>query len=238
TGSPPHTGASAQQIIMKIVTEEAAPVTKVRKAVPGNVAAAVAKALEKLPADRFASAADFARALADGGYTSGTATARMTSDSLGSMPWRRIAAGSVALALVLGALAGWALRRTDRSPRDAGLPPNAPMQLAGQYRTFTVARDGSFFVYVAKANESTVLRYHGLHSPDVRELPGTEHVSGTPRLSPDGTRVAFQARGMLKVASIAGGAVTSVGQAEDLQGGEWLADGTLFLGDRDGRSLR
>ncbi|MFN2316705.1 MAG: serine/threonine-protein kinase, partial [Gemmatimonadales bacterium] len=47
TGSPPHTGASAQQIIMKIVTEEAAPVTKVRKAVPGNVAAAVAKALEK-----------------------------------------------------------------------------------------------------------------------------------------------------------------------------------------------
>src|SRR5574338_269456 len=28
TGNPPHTGASAQQIIMKIVTEEAAPVTK------------------------------------------------------------------------------------------------------------------------------------------------------------------------------------------------------------------
>ncbi|MFN2315452.1 MAG: serine/threonine-protein kinase, partial [Gemmatimonadales bacterium] len=34
TGSPPHVGASAQQIIMKIVTEEAAPVTKLRKAVP------------------------------------------------------------------------------------------------------------------------------------------------------------------------------------------------------------
>src|SRR5687767_494805 len=53
TGSPPHVGGSAQQIIMKIVTQEAAPVTTFRKAVPSNVAAAVAKALEKLPADRF-----------------------------------------------------------------------------------------------------------------------------------------------------------------------------------------
>ena len=31
TGNPPHTGASAQQIIMKIITEQAEPVTKFRK---------------------------------------------------------------------------------------------------------------------------------------------------------------------------------------------------------------
>ncbi|OGU21932.1 MAG: hypothetical protein A3K13_04350 [Gemmatimonadetes bacterium RIFCSPLOWO2_12_FULL_68_9] len=58
-GTPPHTGASAQQIIMKIVTEEAPPVTNLRKSVPANVADAVAQALEKLPADRFTTAADF-----------------------------------------------------------------------------------------------------------------------------------------------------------------------------------
>ena len=52
TGEPPHTGGSAQQIIMKIVTEEAQPVASVRKSVPPNVAAATGKALEKLPADR------------------------------------------------------------------------------------------------------------------------------------------------------------------------------------------
>ena len=62
TGDPPHTGSSAQQIIMKIVTEEVAPVTRLRKSVPRNVAAALANALEKLPADRFESAASFARA--------------------------------------------------------------------------------------------------------------------------------------------------------------------------------
>ena len=49
TGNPPHTGASAQQIIMKIVTEDAQPVTRLRKSVPPNVAAAVAKSLQKLP---------------------------------------------------------------------------------------------------------------------------------------------------------------------------------------------
>ncbi len=48
-GELSHTGNSAQQIIMKIVTEDAAPVTELRKTVPPNVSAALARALEKLP---------------------------------------------------------------------------------------------------------------------------------------------------------------------------------------------
>ena len=63
TGNPPHVGSSAQQIIMRIITEQPESVTTHRKAVPANVAAAVGKALEKLPADRFASAEQFAEAL-------------------------------------------------------------------------------------------------------------------------------------------------------------------------------
>ncbi len=73
TGNPPHTGASAQQIIMKIITEPAESVTKYRKSVPSNVAAAVAKSLEKLPADRFESAKAFADALAPNGRAGGAA---------------------------------------------------------------------------------------------------------------------------------------------------------------------
>jgi hypothetical protein len=65
TGDPPHVGSSAQQIIVKIIADEARPVGEVRKSVPPNVAAAVAKALEKLPADRFESAQAFSDALAD-----------------------------------------------------------------------------------------------------------------------------------------------------------------------------
>src|SRR5213075_569166 len=62
-GSPPFTGAAAQQIIMKIITEPAAPVTKYRKSVPLNISAAVARALEKVPADRFERAKAFSDAL-------------------------------------------------------------------------------------------------------------------------------------------------------------------------------
>ena len=62
TGEPPHTGASAQEIIMKIITEPCAG-SQLRKSVPPHVAAALAKALEKLPADRFDSAQAFADAL-------------------------------------------------------------------------------------------------------------------------------------------------------------------------------
>jgi serine/threonine protein kinase len=45
-GQPPHLGGSAQQIIMKIIAEQSAPVTQYRRSVPANVAAAVARGLE------------------------------------------------------------------------------------------------------------------------------------------------------------------------------------------------
>src|SRR5512140_1058915 len=51
-GQPPHIGGAAQQVIMKIITESAQPVRQLRKNTPANVDAAIAKALEKLPADR------------------------------------------------------------------------------------------------------------------------------------------------------------------------------------------
>ncbi|HEU4786970.1 MAG TPA: serine/threonine-protein kinase, partial [Gemmatimonadaceae bacterium] len=95
TGDPPHTGASAQQIIMKIVTEEAAPVTKARKSVPPNVAAAVGRALERLPADRFQHAKDFADALKNPAFT--TAATRTPSVVLPDSRWKwALAAGLVA----------------------------------------------------------------------------------------------------------------------------------------------
>jgi len=108
TGNPPHTGASSQQIIMKIVTEEATPVTKLRKSVPPNVAAAVAQALEKLPADRFGTASEFAAALQNPAFmAAGSSAARGA-----SAPRRRRAVTALATTTVLvAALAAWALFR-------------------------------------------------------------------------------------------------------------------------------
>jgi serine/threonine-protein kinase len=238
TGNPPHTGSSAQQIIMKIITEEAQPMTRLRKSVPANVAAAVAKSLEKLPADRFESSAAFARALADPAFRAGDSVAAASGERHVGLAWRRAAVAIALLAAGLGALAGWALWRTDPNPRDVGLPPNAPIQMAGQFRTYALARDGSFVVYLARVGEATQLWYRSLRGTDAHPIPGTEGASGTPRLSPDGTRVVFQVAGEMKLAMLAGGAVTTIGRTQDPHGGEWLDDGRLFFADNDGRLLR
>ncbi len=114
TGDPPHTGSSAQQIIMKIIAEDAAPVTDLRKSVPANVTAATAKSLEKLPADRFGSASAFAEALGDAGFTTrahggGAAGESVTPSLVASVragwPWL------LGLVAISGA-AGWMLRQS------------------------------------------------------------------------------------------------------------------------------
>ena len=240
-GQPPHLGGSAQQIIMKILAEPAQSVTMHRKAVPPNVAAAIAQSLEKLPADRLESAAAFARALADPAFraanSAGSVDAARTQRHV-SRGWKRAAAALAMLAAGLGGLAGWSLWRSNPEPRDIGLPPNAPMQMAGQFRTYAVARDGSFVVYLARVGDGTQLWYRSLRGSDVRPIAGTEGAGGTPRLSPDGTRVVFQVAGEMKMATLAGGVVTTVGRTQDPHGGEWLADGRLFFGDNDGSLLR
>ena len=62
-GEPPYTGATAQQIIVKRFTDPVPSVRKVRPNVPEAVDQAVQRALAPVPADRYASAAEFARAL-------------------------------------------------------------------------------------------------------------------------------------------------------------------------------
>ena len=57
TGEPPFTGPTAQAIVAKVMTETPRPLRPQRKSVPPHVEAAVLTALEKLPADRFESAA-------------------------------------------------------------------------------------------------------------------------------------------------------------------------------------
>src|SRR5881409_1606008 len=62
-GEPPFTGPTAQAIVAKVVTETPRPLIAQRHTVPPHIEAAVLMALEKLPADRFASTAAFADAL-------------------------------------------------------------------------------------------------------------------------------------------------------------------------------
>jgi serine/threonine-protein kinase len=107
TGSPPFSGPTAQAVLMQILTEDPKAVTTLRRTVPLHVEAAIAKALEKLPADRFSSADAFARALGDPGATE----ARRAMRSRGgpgvtvAPAWWRLA--WPALAILMAGLAAW-----------------------------------------------------------------------------------------------------------------------------------
>jgi serine/threonine protein kinase len=73
TGEPPYTGATAQAVLGRIIQGEPVSATEVRRSVPANVDAAIRKALEKLPADRFTGAQEFAKALGAPEFRHGTA---------------------------------------------------------------------------------------------------------------------------------------------------------------------
>lgn len=75
-GEPPFTGPSAQAVIARRLSESARPIRPVRSTVPEALEAAMLRALERVPADRFGSMSDFASAL------------RLPTTD-GSKPWRR-----------------------------------------------------------------------------------------------------------------------------------------------------
>jgi serine/threonine protein kinase len=98
-GHPPFTGPSAQAIIAGVLTGEPRSLVQERRSVPPHVEAAVLQALEKLPADRFASAAEFAAALGDRSFRStvigaGVAARGWESGSGCHGPWRSAPSGS------------------------------------------------------------------------------------------------------------------------------------------------
>ena len=68
-GEPPVTGASAQAVIAKLMTERPTSLRVLRDTVPPALDTAVMRALAKAPADRFATAGGFAAALQDAAET-------------------------------------------------------------------------------------------------------------------------------------------------------------------------
>ena len=241
SGEPPHMGNSAQQIIMKIITEEAAPVTRLRKSVPLNVAATVAKSLAKLPADRFASAKAFAEALVKSDFTFGTLSAaagtsgRPTTrqQALRGAPWMLALAGiatSVWLAThqpqpVPPPIARFALHLT----------PEVSTNVTGQ--VIAVAPDGSRIVFVGATTGGSQLFTRTLDQVDPVLLPGGNNAV-SPFFSATGQYLGFASGSRLVKIAVGGGPVLPIAEVgSTFFGGTWSEQDVILFADEAGLHL-
>ncbi len=240
TGEPPHTGASAQAIIMKIIAERAQPVTELRASVPPNVAAAIGKALEKLPADRFDSAKSFAEALANASFTTATTASTSPTTLRQASRLRPIAAALAVSTLIASVVAAWGWLRSSPPPssiryRITLTGRDIPPRMVGM--NVALSPDGRTIVFSDTAGGERQLWIKTADRADAEVLTGTAG-GQAPAFSPDGEWVAFIADGRLRKVPRAGGSAVTLADSaliETSSGVAWLENGTVAFNDRDYR---
>jgi serine/threonine-protein kinase len=217
-GQPPHTGPSAQNILVRILTEDPRNVTELRRTVPPHVASTVMKSIEKLPADRFDTAREFMDALEDEGF-SYTPAARAPHTSVTAAPAPAPVGGSgskrvsplalTALAVVALGVGG-VLGRVLSGPG----PDPQPATLARlDFGDLTV--DGVAKVVISPEGDrlAVVTNDGGDRSIWVRNV-GEEHfrllIDGGdpswPAFSPDGEWIVYEDNNALMRVALSGGA--------------------------------
>ncbi len=234
-GEPPFSGPTAQAIIARVMTEEPRPLTVQRKTVPPEVEAAVFTALEKLPADRFASAAEFAAALTgeSGGTRRATGSRRAARPSPSRFAWPLIA-----LVAVIAAAWGWLRPRADERVSLQTIVLGDSLGLTTQGLALAVAPDGRSIAFRDRLPDGRIWlkRWDQL---DPVALPGTE--GGTsPAFSHDGKWLAFTVGGRVKKMLVDGGspAVVSDSAGPVNYGVTWLDDGSIIYANPTGDQLQ
>jgi serine/threonine-protein kinase len=227
-GEPPYTGSTAQAVLGRVITSDPDSVTSQRRAVPLHVDAVVARALEKLPADRFPSAEEFARALRDEGFRHGALRAGAAS-SPGLRAW--MVAG-----WVVAALLGAGFLISSFFPEEA--PPVRKFSLRippgfGPSEWLELAPDGSALVMADGPRgrsdpRSLVIR----RLDDLVQIPIPESTGSVdPAFSPDGEMVAWGGRDGMYAAPVAGGTVRTLLDGEPACCLRWADDGYIYFSD-------
>jgi serine/threonine-protein kinase len=240
-GEPPYQGSTAQAIVAKVITEKAPPVTAARDTVPGHVNSAIVKALNKMPADRFSTAAAFANALTNTAFTTpATAIDQVTTVAAG--PTRRAVplwmfTATAVIAVVTTALAVFGTGGTQVDPAVAkfdvqaiaGNPPGT------QWGRVDVSPDGSMIAYLwnIEGTTATQIVLRRLDQLEGTVVPRTEDARN-PTFSPDGEWVAFFAGGSIKKIRLAGGPPLGLADGVMPRGLSWGNDRTIVFTGQTG----
>jgi serine/threonine-protein kinase len=228
-GEPPFSGPTVQTIVAKVLNERPTPPQRLRDTVPAGVESAVLTALAKLPADRFATAAEFSTALSD---RSGVEAAPRRAGA--RERWRDplvvgLGAAVLALAAVTAVLASRKSDDADPFPVRTEIIPGAE----GPIGPAVLSPDGRSVVYsgVAPSGRGTVLYVRRLDQLSSREIPGTAEIFGAPAFSPDGKWIAFIAgRRRITKVPLDGGPAVILGDVADFGGIDWSANGDIIVG--------
>ena len=255
TGEPPHTGTSAQAIIAKLMTEDVRPLTVLRRNVPPHVDAAVRHGLEKLAADRFATAEDFSLALTGArpfvmtgaapgppGSASSTRTSART---------RVLVVSLAVIAASATAAAVWLATRPAPRPPAArfalGIPDSVTLFTGGGTK-LALSRDGTKIVFVGVKNGKRALYLRRLDDPAAQLVRGSEmgntNANVSPTFSPQGDWIVFEVDRVPKKIPAAGGTAQTL--ADSGGGVSWgdrgvllfQRSGTLWIGTSEGRDAR
>jgi len=241
TGEPPHIGHTSQAIIARVLTERPRPARAARPAVPEHVEVALDHALEKLPADRFATAREFAEALQGRGATRAATGAAAWQAPARAAGWRARLRDPLVLGLGILMLAslGFALTRLRRPATEAPLPPvrflfsgsdSAPA-IEGSPWPAALSPDGGMLVYPARDRSGAIALYaRRLDQLEARPIPGTAGRSTQPNFSPDGQWLAFENDGKEKKVRLDGSAPVTITDGSASNGAAWTASGELVVG--------
>ena len=235
-GDPPFLGSTAQAIVAKVITEKPTPITASRDTVPPALAATVHRALAKLPADRFATAAELGEALAGRGpVVSSAATAVIhRAAEPGARRWLSLGGWGL-FAVTAAALAVLASRRSglapDRAPVRFSFELDSTAQINSTDPTPIMSSDGRRIMIQAVRNNRRVVFLRDLARNEVVPVPGTED-GWRPFFSPDGGWIAFVSDGKLrKVRTEGGGGAPIVLAPSRWGGGSWGPDGTIVYSE-------
>jgi serine/threonine-protein kinase len=218
-GEPPVTGPNAQAMIAKLMTERPTRLRVVRDTVPEGIDNAVAKALSKVPADRFATADAFGLALRAGL----AASPERTRD--GQRIWLGAAAAAIGLLLAYGA---WrvtrngpplpAMGRSEQLTSDPGLEIQPAISPDGKLVAYSGGNSSRMRIYIRPAGGGRTIPL----SDD------TAAVETQARWSPDGSSLLFLTRGGVSVASALGGSsqpVVPPASGNAVANATWSPDG-------------
>jgi serine/threonine-protein kinase len=226
SGDAPFLGSTAQAIVAKVLTEKPAPLSTVRETVPPQVEAAVLTALAKLPADRFASAPEFAAALGNTSFTRAGIASSATAGGERSGRRALVAVGLVAVVATAAAIWQWRQPRAEISAARFELV--VPESLLGRL-SFAVTPDGGKIILASKGR----LWIRAVGAIGLTAIPGVEGAR-QPFASPDGNEVGYLLRNTINVSPLAGGPARTLADSAILP--SWGSDGKIYYST--GRELR